>query len=79
MKHQFTTHDLIRYMYKELSYLELAALEKALKEDAALANQLSILKESQKTFKDLQLKPAESSLKNILNYSKRSRYETNML
>lgn len=78
MKHQFTTHDLIRYMYNELSYLELAAIEKALKEDEVLSNQLSMLKESQKTFKNFQIKPSESSLKNILNYSKSSRYETNM-
>jgi hypothetical protein len=79
MKHQFTTHHLIGYIYNELSYMELVAMEKALKEDAALAAKLAILKESHKALEELQLEPSKLSIQNILNYSKSSRYEANVM
>ena len=43
MKHQFTLHHLIGYLYNECSLLEKAAIEQALKEDAELALQLEHL------------------------------------
>ena len=38
MKHRFTTHHLIRYIYNELDYMERLAMEKALKELKAQKN-----------------------------------------
>ena len=54
-------------------------MEKALKEDAALAAKLAILKESHKALEELQLEPSKLSIQNILNYSKSSRYEANVM
>jgi|NOAtaT_7_FD_contig_41_7302547_length_397_multi_5_in_0_out_0_1 hypothetical protein len=79
MKHQFTTHHLIRYIYNELGYMERVALEKALKEDAALAAQFEQIQDSQDTIEEMELMPSSLSIQNILNYSKSSRYETKVL
>lgn len=75
MKHQFTIHHLICYLYNELSFLEKAALEQALREDEQLSKQLNFLKESQKQLTDIELGPDQSCLDNILNYSKSNRLE----
>jgi hypothetical protein len=75
MKHQFTLHHLISFLYNECSLLEKAAIELALKEDAILANQLRLLKESQKSLSELNLSPKASSIENILSYSKTNRFE----
>jgi hypothetical protein len=75
MKHQFTIHHLISYLYNELSLLEKAAIEQALKEDENLLNQLNLLKESQKPLADIKLEPNQSTVNNILHYSKSNRLE----
>jgi hypothetical protein len=75
MKHQFTIHHLISYLYNELSLLEKAAIELALREDEQLSNQLNLLKESQKQLTDIEFEPEQSCLDNILNYSKSNRLE----
>jgi hypothetical protein len=75
MKHQFTLHHLIGYLYNECSLLEKAAIEQALKEDAELAIQLNLLKESQNSVNSLNALPKNSTLENILNYSKSNRFE----
>jgi hypothetical protein len=76
MKQQFNEQHLILYIFNELSILETAALEKALKEDAKLAGQLAQLREGQNQLKGLELFPDNSVVENILNYSKTSSYET---
>jgi hypothetical protein len=75
MKHQFTLHHLIGYLYNECSLLEKAAIEQALKEDAELALQLKHLKESQNSINALSAAPKTSTLQNILNYSKSNSFE----
>lgn len=75
MKHLFTQQHLINYLYNECSLLEKAAIEHALKVDSDLALQFSNLKESQKTLNTLNLTPQESTLQNIINYSKTNRFE----
>jgi len=79
MKHQFTTHHLISYLYNELGYMERVALEKALKEDALLAAQFEQIQDSHETIEEIELMPSSLSIQNILNYSKSSRYETKAL
>ena len=76
MKQQFNEQHLILYIFNELSILETAALEKALKEDTKLAGQLAQLREGQNQLKGLELFPDNSVVENILNYSKTSSYET---
>lgn len=78
MKHQFTTYHLIRYIYNELGILEMAAVEKALKEDASLAEQLGFLRYNQNSLKDLEINPSEGTIVNILKYSKSSNYEAEL-
>jgi len=75
MKHQFTQHHLIAYLYNECSLLEKAAIEQALKDDSDLAYQFNNLKESQKKLNDLTIVPKMSTLQNILNHSKSNRFE----
>jgi hypothetical protein len=75
MKHQFTLHHLISYIYGECSLLEKAAIEQALKDDAALANQLRLLIESQNSISELNVSPKLSTIDNILSYSKTNRFE----
>jgi len=75
MKHQFTQHHLIAYLYNECSLLEKAAIEQALREDSELAFQFNSLKESQKNLNALELVPQKNTLQNILNYSKSNRFE----
>jgi hypothetical protein len=75
MKHQFTLHHLISYIYGESSLLEKAAIEQALKDDTALANQLRLLKESQNSISELKVAPQLSTIENILSYSKTNRFE----
>ncbi len=75
MKHLFTQQHLISYLYNECSLLEKAAIEHALKVDTDLSLQFSNLKESQKTLITLNVTPQESTLQNIINYSKTNRFE----
>jgi anti-sigma factor RsiW len=76
MKQQFTTNDLLRYLYDEVSYLERIAIDKALKSDAALAESLAALEEGQDTLNEVELEPSEFSIQAILNYSGSSHFET---
>ncbi len=76
MKQQFNEQHLILYIFKELSILETATLEKALKEDSNLCRQLAQLKEGLAELENLELSPNDSAIQNILNYSKTSSYET---
>lgn len=76
MKQQFTTNDLLRYLYNEVSYLERIAIEKALKSDAILAESLEALEAGHATLDEVELVPSNLSIQAILNYSGSSHFET---
>ena len=76
MKHQFTTFDLVRYLYQEVSYLERIAIEKALKSDKVLATEFDQLQMGADILDELELAPSALSIQNILNHSSSSRFET---
>lgn len=76
MKHRFTSFDLVRYLYQEVSYLEHLAIEKALKSDTELAAELEQLQAGYDVLDELELAPSACSIQNILNHSSRSRLET---
>lgn len=76
MKNQFTNHDLIRYAYGEVSFLEKVAIEKALKTDLELANEFEKLQKSRQKLDEVELMPSVHSIQAILNYSSSSHYET---
>lgn len=77
MKHRFTTFDLVRFLYQEVSYMERIAIQKALKSDTALAEEFEQLQagSSMLNLNELELAPSALSIQNILNYSSSSRLE----
>jgi len=79
MKHQFTTHDLIRFMYNEVTFLEKAAIEKALQADTSLIKEFEQLQHSHDTLDNIEMQPSVTSIQNILSYSSSSRYETEFM
>ena len=75
MKHRFTTFDLVRFLYQEVSYMERIAIQKALKSDTALAEEFEQLQAGSSMLNELELAPSALSIQNILNYSSSSRLE----
>ena len=71
MRHDFSALDLVRYLYKETSYLETLALEKALRENEALREEFEDLQLSQNLLylEQEELQPEAANLDFILGYS----------
>ena len=71
--HNFTTEDLLQYMYKETSTEKTAAIGVALLSDWSLREKLEILKGSQSELNSVQLiSPRKQTLDNILSYAEKS-------
>ena len=66
----FTTEDLIQYLYHETSKGQSLAIEKALETDWELKDQLGILKDSMKSLDKMVKSPRPQSIEAILNYAK---------
>ncbi len=69
----FTTEDLLLYMYNEMSKLQKAALEKELKTNWALREKLRVLSESEQRLQKLSLhSPRKQTVEAIMEYAANS-------
>jgi len=66
----FTQTDLIRYLYRETTEEEKKEIDKALICDSELMTLYNDLCEMLKSMNDAQLQPSNSTILNILSYSK---------
>lgn len=67
---QFTTEDLIQYMYRETTEEKTEAIEKAIETDWNLKEKLGALKESMHQLDTVISSPREQSVMAILNYAR---------
>ena len=66
----FTTEDLLLYLYDDMKELEKAALENELQNNWALREKFQVLKEAKKRLQKLQLhSPLKRSIDSILEYA----------
>jgi len=71
--HNFTTEDLLQYLYKETSTEKTAAIGVALLSDWNLREKLELLKGSQSELNSIKLfSPGKQTLDNILSYAEKS-------
>jgi len=71
--HNFTTEDLLQYMYKETSTEKTAAIGVALLSDWGLREKLEVLKGGQSELDSVKLlSPRKQTLENILSYAEKS-------
>jgi hypothetical protein len=66
----FTTEDLIQYLYRETSKEQTLAIEKALQSDWALQEKLDVLKDSTQRLDKMLRSPRQQSIDAILNYAR---------
>ncbi|MGI8950677.1 MAG: hypothetical protein ACR2FN_03725 [Chitinophagaceae bacterium] len=66
----FTTEDLLLYLYNEMKELEKAALENELQNNWSLKEKFQVLKEAKNRLQKLQLhSPLKRSIDSILQYA----------
>ena len=71
--HNFTTEDLLQYLYKETSAEKTAAIGTALISDWSLREKLDMLAASKTSLDSVQLlSPRKSTLDSILSYAEKS-------
>ncbi len=71
--HNFTTEDLLQYLYKEASNEKTAAIGVALLSDWNLREKLDVLKAAQSELNSVVLlSPRPQSIDNILKYAEKS-------
>ncbi|MCW3082435.1 hypothetical protein [Segetibacter sp.] len=68
----YSTEELIQYVYQETSPEKTQAIEKALENDWNLKEKLGALKESMQQLDTVITSPREQSITAILNYAKRT-------
>ncbi|GEO10280.1 hypothetical protein [Segetibacter aerophilus] len=68
----YSTEELIQYVYQETSPEKTQALEKALENDWNLKEKLGALKDSMQQLDTVITSPREQSITAILNYAKRT-------
>ncbi len=68
----YTTEDLIQYLYQETPEDQTKAIEKALQTDWILNEQFEALKESKQSLNKLIASPRPQSITAILNYARTS-------
>ena len=67
--HHYTPEDLIRYLYKETSAEETAAIDQALQSDWTLREKMSVLKASNERLNALVETPRTEVVLNVLKYA----------
>lgn len=71
--HNFTTEDLLQYLYKETSAEKTSAIKLALKSDWSLLEKMDILKASHKELDSVKLmSPSNKTLENIFAYAEKA-------
>jgi anti-sigma factor RsiW len=68
----FTTEDLIQFMYQETSKEQSSAIEKAIETDWALREKFEALKESKQRLNEMLESPRQQSVLAILEYARTS-------
>ena len=68
----YSTEELIQYVYQETSPEKTQAIEKALENDWNLKEKLGALKESMQQLDTVITSPREQSITAILNYAKKT-------
>jgi len=68
----YTTEDLIQYLYQETAEEQTKAIEKALETDWSLQEQYTALKDSKQELDKLVKSPRQQSIEAILNYASTS-------
>jgi len=71
----FTPEELIRYLYKETSLKQTAAIEQALVNDWTLREKLGVIKTSMQRLDMIQESPRAEVVLNVLNYARESATE----
>jgi hypothetical protein len=71
----FTPEDLLLYLYKETPEKKTIAIEKALKQDWALREKLTVLKTSLDRLDTAKKTPRTRVIINILNYARKTAKE----
>ena len=72
MKQNFTTEQLIRFLYKETSVAESMAICQALEEDWNLYESYQELEQAKQQLPQVSFQPSGSTIQNILSYSEQS-------
>ena len=67
--HNFTPEDLLLYLYKEASPLQVTAIEEALKEDWTLREKLTVMKTAMERLNNLTASPRTEVVLNVLKYA----------
>jgi hypothetical protein len=67
--HKYSPEDLLRYLYKETSSQETAAIEQAIEEDWTLREKLSVMKTSMERLNNIVVSPRTEAILNILKYA----------
>ncbi len=70
MQENFTTNDLVRFIYRETNASETLAINEALQEDAGLYTEYQNLMEGFQTLPKVSFRPSNETLDSILNYSR---------
>ncbi len=76
MKQKFTPDHLVRYIYKETSSWESAAIEAELHENAELREEYKTLVQGYRQLPKVQFKPSRKLIKRVLTYSETTALET---
>jgi beta-galactosidase GanA len=69
--HNFTSEDLIQYLYNETSSKTTAEIKEALEKDYSLREKLEVITSAQKRLEALTLSPRKKTIENILNYAEK--------
>jgi hypothetical protein len=68
----YTTEDLLQYLYQETSQIQSQAIEKSLQTDWALQEKFGVLKQSLTKLDEILESPRPQSVMAILNYAQSS-------
>ena len=73
--HNFTSEDLLQYLYGETSTAKTAAIKNALQHDWSLKEKMELLKSSKSELDSLSFSPDTKSIDNILKYAEKAALE----
>lgn len=67
--HNYSPEDLLRYLYKETSPEETAAIEQAIETDWTLKEKLAVIKTSMERLNNIIVSPRTETILNVLKYA----------
>ena len=75
MKQNFTSEDLMAYLYAETTIAQRLAIQEALRRDPVLSQELEQLKHAKRQFPRVKFTAPNRSLQAVLNYSRTTALE----